>query len=563
MSLTKVKHQSLWLCILFAASCKNYDLASVTDTVQPAPSPPATSDVIDVGPNIPPQGRSAFDFLIAGQTQPGKASTVPFPFENLLTLLANETHDDPAVVLIPRGRSLQREAAKPDYFKFPRVLVTPKFGLVEKLPVAEKLFIGYAESAKALEVISFNEIMGRFEFQIVKDYDAPPKVPKVYYADRSLCLACHQGGGPIFPQAPWNETSANARVSNLIIRDRGSDFHGLTISSETGQAEVIDFDELVGAANSIQTLTRLWNDGCDGDLTSRSRCRAAILIEFFCGWGQIHSFGRCSEAGELVRNKIARSGLTRRSSGFPPIPLPAFGDIRRALLDFEPRGVHSPLTLRRAIPLSRGDETRVGSTGFLPYADVKHFWSLIPGRSRGSIHDEAEVRPITDAIDRLAAKSIQGESRALDAPYRRDILLAALSREMGDPNPPELFDPSRYQNLPPAEVEPLPSSSQDLSGDPFLVPFKLYCRRCHNDGPTPPPFMAGSDREIYNAMSQEGWPDKILRLIDWVDDATARMPPSSSAEYRRLSTSENSLERMKMVLLMQKLKDERAATTAQ
>ena len=77
-------------------------------------------------------------------------------------------------VLIPLGRSLQRGAAAPDYFRFPRVVVA-----VTGMPrdatqplLKDRLYLGYQEKAGVLEVISYNEAAARFEFQVVKDYRA-------------------------------------------------------------------------------------------------------------------------------------------------------------------------------------------------------------------------------------------------------------------------------------------------------------------------------------------------------------------------------------------------------
>jgi len=38
----------------------------------------------------------------------------------------------------------------------------------------DRLFAGYREKAGIIEVISYNEAAGRFEFQVVKDYRPAP-----------------------------------------------------------------------------------------------------------------------------------------------------------------------------------------------------------------------------------------------------------------------------------------------------------------------------------------------------------------------------------------------------
>ena len=55
------------------------------------------------------------------------------------------------------------------------------------LVLKDRLFLGYQPQAEAIEVISYNEMAGRFEFQVVENY-SESGVPKVYYANRPTCL---------------------------------------------------------------------------------------------------------------------------------------------------------------------------------------------------------------------------------------------------------------------------------------------------------------------------------------------------------------------------------------
>src|SRR5690606_18672159 len=76
-----------------------------------------------------------------------------------------------------------------------------------------RLFLGFHEVAESIEVISYNEAMGRFEFQVIEDYREGAK-PRLKYAPRALCVACHQNQAPIFPEKPWSESSAD---QDLIV----------------------------------------------------------------------------------------------------------------------------------------------------------------------------------------------------------------------------------------------------------------------------------------------------------------------------------------------------------
>ncbi|HRC59964.1 MAG TPA: hypothetical protein PLD53_03305, partial [Candidatus Propionivibrio aalborgensis] len=102
----------------------------------PQADPPAwVVDPAMPGENLPPSGRSLFDRLFAAREKGVEGHEtagydIPFPFTKLLTRLDTQLKRDPNSllypakrVLIPLGRSLQRTAAAPDYFLFPRVVV--------------------------------------------------------------------------------------------------------------------------------------------------------------------------------------------------------------------------------------------------------------------------------------------------------------------------------------------------------------------------------------------------------------------------------------------------------
>ena len=45
------------------------------------------------------------------------------------------------------------------------------------------------------------------------------KTPQVFYARRSLCLACHQNAAPIFARPLWDETPANPAIAARLKAD--------------------------------------------------------------------------------------------------------------------------------------------------------------------------------------------------------------------------------------------------------------------------------------------------------------------------------------------------------
>ena len=248
-------------------------------------APPAPAWVIDPavpGDNLPPAGRSLFDQLFAVDRNGQASIDLPFPFAALLARLDAQLAGDPTSplppakrVLIPLGRSLQRTAAAPDYFAYPRVVVA-----VDAQPASisapylkDRLYIGYQEKSAVLEVISYNEAAGRFEFQLVKDYRAGGR-PQVVYANRTLCFACHQNGAPIFSRALWDETNANPQAAALLAAS-GHAFYG--IPPERGIDIPYAIDNATERANTFATRCCADDPRCghilDGTLSRQTSSR--------------------------------------------------------------------------------------------------------------------------------------------------------------------------------------------------------------------------------------------------------------------------------------------------
>jgi hypothetical protein len=307
------------------------------------------------GPTLPPVGRSLFDELFDGAP--------PLPFERLLAEL--EARIAPAratAVLIPLGRSLQRLAADPDFFHAPRIVVA----VTEDDPgpgralLKDRIYLGYHERAEVIEVISYNEAAGRFEFQVVDGY-GPGGVPDVGPADRSLCTTCHQGHGPIFPLAPWLETDANPAVAARLAA-LGATFHGVPTRGGVDRADA--FDRSTERAARIGFLNALWNEGCGGESeTEAATCRGALLLAALRfrlgGMRATEAVADTALAQRLAARlaEIAPGGL-----GLPSPDLPNRDPLRAILAGVsgydavEPDGVLDPNVPRAARALWRPEE---------------------------------------------------------------------------------------------------------------------------------------------------------------------------------------------------------------
>jgi mono/diheme cytochrome c family protein len=272
-----IRRTALPATLLALAWLAGASMAATAET----PRPTWVVDPAVPGDNLPPVGRSLFDRTFAVKHGAGAEIELPFPFAALLARLDSLLERDPASalppakrVLIPLGRSLQRTAAAPDYFAYPRVVVAVDSPPTPGAPLLkDRLYIGYQEKSAVLEVISYNEAAGRFEFQLVKDYRAGGK-PRVVYAPRTLCFACHQNGAPIFSRALWDETNANPRVAAELAAT-GKAFYG--IPPERGVDIPSAIDNATERANRFALTQRLWREGCGDDTPDARHCRAGLF----------------------------------------------------------------------------------------------------------------------------------------------------------------------------------------------------------------------------------------------------------------------------------------------
>ena len=137
----------------------------------------------------------------------------------------------------------------------------------------DRLYLGYQPVTDSIEVISYNEAAGRFEFQVVADYRAGG-APTVYYTERAVCIGCHQNHAPIFAGEPWEASNSNPKIGALLELEQPS-FYG--ISSFVG----IDIPGLIGNAIDRATMFAayqfLWREGC-GAGADGIACRANVFL---------------------------------------------------------------------------------------------------------------------------------------------------------------------------------------------------------------------------------------------------------------------------------------------
>jgi len=443
--------------------------------------------------DLPPLGRSRFDQLIGSQP-------VPYPFSRLLNVINRQMQTDAGglpplkVTLIPLGRSLQREAGAPDYFSFPRVVAAADGASKSGIPpLKDRLFLGYHEKGAVIEVISYNDAAGRFEFQVVRDY-RQGKAPQLFYARRSLCLACHQNGAPIFARPLWDETPANPAIA-ARLRDTRRDFYGI----RAGGTDIAYFiDAASDRANMFAVWQTLWQRGC-GRGEAGGRCR----MQAFAAALDYARSGRLPASTLLPALDHAWKSNWPRGLAIPNPDLPN-RDPLAALQD----PASDPLLLRPPLESwQTPDKTAlvVGLAGMLdpaavqrlPRGDLSH--SLERVRARGALAS----RPFSHAV------------------------LEDLLAELGKPRR------SRAPSLPPARMEPVSAAAE--SG-PLVAPLRAHCASCHDTTlPHPPNFLHGSPVEVEASLDHCA-PRIFVRLsmggIPQAERSKPPMPPAAALASR-------------------------------
>jgi hypothetical protein len=136
--------------------------------------------------------------------------------------------------------------------------------------LADRLYVGYQPAAEVMEVLSYNEEAGRFEFQEIVGYAADRR-REIRQAERRVCLACHQGHAPIFTRPLWSETNANPAVADRLAA-LGEVFHGAPVRQSIDA--LARFNASTDRAARIALANRLWSDACPD-----ARCRAGLLLK--------------------------------------------------------------------------------------------------------------------------------------------------------------------------------------------------------------------------------------------------------------------------------------------
>lgn len=494
------------------------------------------------GPDLPPDGRSLFDELFADQASPLQ---LPYPFAALLAELdaLGRCPDLPdgrcmQAVLIPLGRSLQRLTASPGFFEKPRIVAAMAGEPDPGRLLRDRLYLGFVEGSELIEVISYNAAAGRFEFQLVRDYRAGA-TPRIEYARRAVCVACHQNQAPIFSRPLWQETNANPAVAARLGPARDA-FHG--VRPDRGVDVPRAINNATDRANRFALWQRLWQDGCTaapgpgtgghaGAGSSAQACRATLFeasLHYRLNRGRAYP----SRLRDLLRPAFAAAqaehwpgGLALPNSDVPNRdPLRDHGsapDLRMlgAPLAHIP-AYFEPLQLRRPSEVwTRLDDSRIDAA----VAGLAEFIAPTNSAKLATLTD-ATAPPAESALAAaIAAMAGDAHGAHFDAgPFRPErlmpALLARLGHDVGETDPD---DPANG----PAPVAAMPIHPPSRAAGPL----NRYCGTCHHTPDTSPPnFLDGDETTVERKLEQCG--QRIRHRLDmWRVAADQRdktpMPP--------------------------------------
>ncbi len=526
-------------------------------TVKGVTDPDALSTRLISSDDLPPAGtRSLFDHVVT------QSNGVPYPFDKLVASIQklNPSGEPPVVVMIPHGRSLLKAQANDEH---PRLLMAADFQAKNNdaslgLNTKGQLFLGFVENANEIEVLSYNEAAGRYEFQLVQDYSATG-ARKLVYAKRQVCTTCHQGAAPIFPQRPWNETNASSDTAADIKQARSTSglpsdqYFGLPTSIGLDKPE--RFDELTDVGNFFVATQKLWLDGC-GDGAQGRACRKAMFKQAVIYAREPGGYRDNSAAANTLRS-MQRQQLASKTIAVPESDLPnrdpvaerrGFKGMINALFtpsvkpgegaknnedldafDRLPKlpAILDPLTRRPAKRILKADDIDgvYGIASLMTDADISSLYA--------SAGQDAQV--LDKAIDRLPDTLFD------PAPFARVKFMKALLAEgrlpysKGEPqyaywDTKDMSEPIA-SGLPPVK----------LSINSPLKPFEQYCFSCHRGNPAKRlNFMAGkSEQEVLENIKKKA---EIRDALDWAryqntDKASKLMPPADSVQHAQIQAA--------------------------
>lgn len=496
------------------------------------------------GLDIPPQGSSAFDKVFFDPAL--KRYQIPFPLNKMIDHVGALTQQPINVAFFPVSRSLQRPTDESYHpFDYPRIVLS--VGATNNILLRNKFFWAYLEPKDQLEVISYNEELGRFEFQVVKNYSSPN--PQVLYAPRAKCLSCHQSHSPILSVSPWNDSASEGNFFRrlLVARHFAADKFTPELSEKLTQKIVGKTDQVresvalvdanVRAAEGLINFQRAYVFGCQ---TRECRLRLLKLQLNLCeastpsGAKSTTECGRHDHWADQIESLDWWMASSQISSGLLSFKvedqlraIDYNGPYRLDLAwDFMAKDGFVNSLVEHLRNLDARDNPATSRIG--PPQEVRSRVSLLDqfqynyfGREKSSFFnmlDSDKHLPLKQSrVYRALHALYEANSPIFDArPIDIRELISAVERLNG-------LETSEYQNLPAFDIrdhakllnETIPTF---FSSEPLNAMLR-HCGQCHQSSQSyPPPFLNGPEEVVVNTIKKN-----ILKIRQRIE--LEQMPP--------------------------------------
>lgn len=510
--------------------------------------------------DLPPEGtRSLFDHIIA------QNGVLPYPYEKLVNLIqALGPETEPIGLLIPHGRSLLKGQADNSHPRIVSVADSDAVGNDVSIGLAMRgrLFLGFVENASEIEVLSYNEVAGRFEFQLVQNY-CEGCVPRIVYARRAICTTCHQGAAPIFSQRPWNETNGQIATAGAIIAARGNSdsYHEVPVSRPLSHSE--RYDQLTDIGNFFIATQRVWLDGCGEIGNDCRREMLALAFEYLDNAGNFNINSENTNKIRVLQEKYFPKNNIQSLEG------------KTSLAPFALTGISSGIIVSESDLLNRdpiGEKLGIlGSIRSLITREIKFGEGAKDNEDLSEFEKLPALRRELDPLDIRAPKKII-TSKDIDGVYGvasfftdydfKSIykyygynIKAVRSKIYSLPN--EFFNPKpfsrvnvlkallgntlEYSYIDTSEMSPAIASGippLEIKEFPELHLYSENCFACHRGNPAKKlNFMAGNtEKEVLENIKAK---KEIRDALDWeryegTEKANKLMPPRDSTQYEIL-----------------------------
>ena len=456
-------------------------------------------NALDHGPNIPTVGSSLFDKIYSSKNSNGKVVyDIPYPLENFVEKVTNM---DAKVVhsMFPFSRSLQRpQDYSYDPIENPRLVFSPKTD--SDSLTRGKMFFGFVKAKDQLEVISYNDEAGRYEYQIIVDYSYRPKA---FYVDRGKCLSCHQGQAGIFSPPGWQD-STTGPMRHLIFEKLGlvgNDAQKKKQAAELlfgpfkSDEQIATFDSLVRESNDIALDERTWVYGCHQD----TKCRLGLLINTLSP-----NSSQASSIIKYAKEVIDQSDLKQKQIYFSSFLTSTDIGVTETINKYGSISsvVNSPDAILEII----------GNLYTLPSADnpaTKRPLSLAGKdllKPLASFFNSDKIKlkkaiPSTNKISEILINLYNNNHKIFhsDAINKLEIMNAILK----EVNSPEADTYAYWINKETPEKKLFKGGFPPVFQTKALNIFSRYCHQCHAAGfKFPPQFLLGDEKQVVKQITQ-------------------------------------------------------------